>query len=205
MLTISPHPHLDVGAFTATLPRPLAELGSPGWLVALLGPAAVPSIPETTTAAVRDALRAHGYKPTGRGKPASEYLRRAASEGTLASINVLVDACNATSLESGLPVSVVDLDKVTPPLYVDVAAPGASYPFNASGQVIDVAGLPCLHDAAGPCGNAVKDAQRSKTSPTTVRALCLVWGAKALGDRTARAVARYRELLERSGVATSGL
>jgi DNA/RNA-binding domain of Phe-tRNA-synthetase-like protein len=205
VLTINPHPHVEIGAFTADLPRPLGELASPAWLVALLGRDAAPAVAEATTAAVRDALRGHGYKPTGRGKPASEYLRRAAAEGTLASINLLVDACNATSLASGLPVSVVDVDKLTPPLYVDVAAAGASYPFNASGQVIDVAGLPCLHDAAGPCANAVKDAQRTKTSPATRRALCIVWGAKALGGATARAVGTYREILERAGAATSDL
>lgn len=205
VLAIAPHPRVVIGAFTADLPRPLGELGSPSWLVALLRPDATTAPPEATTAAVRDALRAHGYKPTGRGKPASEYLRRAAAEGTLASINLLVDACNATSLASGLPVSVVDLDKVTPPLYVDVAAAGAQYAFNASGQVIDVAGLPCLHDAAGPCANAVKDAQRTKTSATTRRALCVVWGARALGDATPRAVATYRELLGRAGASTAEL
>jgi DNA/RNA-binding domain of Phe-tRNA-synthetase-like protein len=203
VLTVAPHPHVEIGAFVAALPRALGELASPPWLVELLRPGA--DVAESTVAAVRDALRGHGYKPTGRGKPASEYLRRAASEGTLASINLLVDACNATSLASGLPVSVVDLDKVTPPLYVDVAPPGAGYVVNASGQTIDVAGLPCLHDAAGPCANAVKDAQRTKTSPATRRALCLVWGARALGVATAVAVTHYRELLGRAGVSISDL
>jgi len=205
VLTIAPHPHLDLGAFVATLPRPLGDMPSPDWLVALLRPgAASPFVVDAAvTAAVRDALRAHGYKPTGRGKPASEYLRRAAAEGALASINLAVDAGNAASLASGLPVSVVDLDRVTPPLAVAVAPVGASYAFNASGQVIDVAGLPCLVDAAGPCANAVKDAQRQKTTPQTLRTLCLVWGARALGDRTARTVAHYRAILERAGAATS--
>jgi hypothetical protein len=47
-------------------------------------------------AAVRDMLRPGGCKPTGRGKPASEYLVRAASEGQLAPINLAVDACQRT-------------------------------------------------------------------------------------------------------------
>lgn len=201
MLAVDPHPRLDLGALSAALPGALGDLESPDWLRALLAPdAAAPLRPDDAVrAAVRDVLRTHGYKPTGRGKPASEYLLRAASEGTLASINVAADAGNAVSLASGLPISVVDLDRTRPPLRVAVAGPGASYVFNASGQVIDVEGLPCLVDADGPCANAVKDAQRTKTGPTTRRLLCLVWGAVALGDRTRRTVAWYREILERAG------
>jgi DNA/RNA-binding domain of Phe-tRNA-synthetase-like protein len=153
-------------------------------------------------AAVRDVLRAFGYKPTGRGKPASEYLIRAVGEKALSSINLAVDMNNAVSLHSGLPVSAVDLGGVRPPLRVAVAQPGDSYVFNAGGQVIDVAGLPCLFDSDGPCANAVKDAQRTKTTPETRATLSLVWGSKALGDRTARTVAWYRELLERAGATT---
>jgi DNA/RNA-binding domain of Phe-tRNA-synthetase-like protein len=195
MLDVAPHPRLDVGWFVAALPRPLGELSSPEWLRALLRPG---DTVEEVRAAVREMLRGDGYKPTGRGKPASEYLVRAATEGTLPSINLLADAGNAVSLESGLPVSVVDLDRLAPPLRVDVAPAGSRFAFNAAGQEIDVGGLPCLIDAAGPCANAVKDAQRSKTGGATRRALCLVWGAAALGDRTAAAVARFRELLARA-------
>jgi DNA/RNA-binding domain of Phe-tRNA-synthetase-like protein len=94
--------------------------------------------------AVRDLLRHGGYSPTGRGKPASEYLVRAASEGALRSINLAVDACNAVSLHSGFPISVVDLARAREPFRIGIAPPGASYVFNASGQTIDLAGLLCL-------------------------------------------------------------
>jgi DNA/RNA-binding domain of Phe-tRNA-synthetase-like protein len=106
------------------------------------------------------------------------------------------------SLHSGLPISVVDLDRTQAPLRVAVAGKDAQYVFNATGQVIDVAGLPCLFDAAGPCANAVKDAQRTKTQPGTRTTLSVIWGARALGDRTARTVAWYRELLQRAGATT---
>jgi DNA/RNA-binding domain of Phe-tRNA-synthetase-like protein len=100
---------------------------------------------------VRDLLRHGGYRPTGRGKPASEYLVRAAGEGKLGSINLAVDACNATSLASGFPISVVDLDLARGPFRIAIAEGGSSYPFNAAGQEIDVSGLLCLFDAVpGP-------------------------------------------------------
>jgi DNA/RNA-binding domain of Phe-tRNA-synthetase-like protein len=120
---------------------------------------------------------------------------RAVAEGTLGSINAAVDACNAASFHSGLPISVVDLDRLTSPLLVAIAVAGSSYVFNASGQQIDVSGLLCLHDASGPVANAVKDAQHTKTHPGTVRTLSVVWGARALTGRTTQTAAWYRELL----------
>ncbi|QSQ11359.1 phenylalanine--tRNA ligase beta subunit-related protein [Myxococcus landrumensis] len=207
MLTVDPHPSLDTLAFTTVFPAPLGSLPSPEWLVALLKQdASAPlSSDDTVRGAVRDMLRHGGYKPTGRGKPASEYLVRASGDGSLGSINTAVDACNAVSLHSGLPISVVDLDRATAPFRVGIAPEGSQYVFNASGQSIDLAGLLCLFDAQGPCSNAVKDAQRTKTNADTRRTLSVLWGVKALGDRTARAFAWYRELLERAGATVEPL
>ena len=157
------------------------------------------AVREASFGPVRDMLRLGGYKPTGRGKPASEYLLRAATEGGLASINAAVDACNVVSLHSGLPISVVDLARVTAPLSIRVAPQGASYVFNASGQTIELAGLVCLFDQEGPSANAVKDAQRTKTHAVTERTLSIVWSAQGLGEATDRAVAWYRDLLVEAG------
>ncbi len=204
-LAALPHPLLELGAFVTVFPAPLGSLPSPAWLVALLAAGAEAPLAreERVRADVRDLLRHGGYKPTGRGKPASEYLVRAAEEGALAPINLAVDACNAVSLHSGLPISVVDLDRAAPPLVVKIAG-DETYVFNASGQVIDVAGLLCLHDAAGPCASAVKDSQRTKTHDGTRRTLSLVWGTKSHAERTRIATSWYRELLGRAGAATEG-
>jgi DNA/RNA-binding domain of Phe-tRNA-synthetase-like protein len=123
-------------------------------------------------------------------------------EGLLSPINVAVDACNAVSLHSGLPITVVDLDRARAPLRVGLAPAGASYVFNASGQSIDLGGLLCLFDGDGPCGNAVKDAQRTKTGPETRRTLSLIWGTVALPGRAAQAEGWYRKLLEQQGATT---
>jgi DNA/RNA-binding domain of Phe-tRNA-synthetase-like protein len=177
---------------------PAPELG------ALLRPDAAAPLQrdETVRLAVRDMLRHGGYKPTGRGKPASEYLVRAVEEGALEPINAAVDACNIVSLHSGLPISVVDLDLATPPFRIALAAAGERYVFNRSGQEIDVAGLLCLFDAAGPCANAVRDAQRTKTQPGTTRTLSVVWGVAGFEERLAQADAWYRDLLSRVGATT---
>jgi DNA/RNA-binding domain of Phe-tRNA-synthetase-like protein len=207
MLTLDPHPLLELSAFITVFPRPLGELPSSPELRALLAvdaPAPLTS-DDRVGEAVRALLRHGGFKPTGRSKPASEYLLRAVGDNALSSINLAVDACNAVSLHSGLPITVVALDRAREPLRVGIAPAGASYVFNASGQTIDLGGLLCLFDAEGPCGNAVKDAQRTKTTAETRRTLSLIWGTKALAGRAAQALAWYRCLLEQHGATTEPL
>jgi DNA/RNA-binding domain of Phe-tRNA-synthetase-like protein len=203
-LTFDAHPLLDAVVFTTTWPAPLAEVPTAS-LVSLLtvepkGPVSPPD--DAVRSAVRELLRQGGYKPTGRGKPSAEYLVRAVGEGALGSINAAVDACNVASLHSGLPISVVDLGRATPHFRVGLAAASTSYAFNASGQVIDLSGLLCLFDAEGPCANAVKDAQRTKTTPATTRTLSILWGTRALPGRTAQTAAWYRELVAQLNATT---
>jgi DNA/RNA-binding domain of Phe-tRNA-synthetase-like protein len=207
MLIIAAHPLLDLRAFVTMFPRPIGEMASPPELLALLaeGAPAPLSSDDTVREAVRALLRQGGFKPTGRSKPASEYLLKALRDKLLSPINLAVDVCNVVSLHSGLPISVVDLDRAREPFKVEVAAPGSTYVFNASGQSIDLGGLLCLFDAEGPCGNAVKDAQRTKTTADTRRTLSLIWGTKTLPDRAARTDAWYRELLQQQGATTEPL
>jgi DNA/RNA-binding domain of Phe-tRNA-synthetase-like protein len=204
MLTVDPHPLLDLRAFITDFPRPLQEMPSPAELQALLDlntPAPLRA-DDAVRDAVRQLLRHGGFRPAGRSKPASEYLIKAVAEGRLTTINVAVDACNVVSLHSGLPISVVDLDRAREPFRVAVASPGASYVFNASGQTIELGGLLCLFDAEGPCANAVKDAQRTKTGSDTRRTLSLVWSSVALPGRAEQTAAWYRSLLEQHGAST---
>ena len=164
-VTIEPHASLRTVIFETELKQPLGETSTPEWLTDLLrGDTAAPvQRTEDLRTAVRDMLRQGGYKPTGRGKPASEYLVRAAEEGGLRPINLAVDVCNVVSLHSGFPISLIDPDLAMPPLRIAVAQAGTRFVFNASGQEIDVAGLvlahqpfqkPCLvHEFAGAAAN----------------------------------------------------
>lgn len=204
-LVVPAHPLLDLHAFVTRLPAPLVDLKTPDSVLGFFqadAPAPLTSSDEVRST-IRDLLRHGGYRPTGRGKPASEYLIRAAGEGTLSSINLVVDVCNAVSLHSGLPISVVDVDLLAGDLQadlrVDIAAADAAYVFNRSGQTMDVGGLICLADAEGPCANAVKDSQRTKTSDQTTRTLSLIWGSNRLPGRTAETAAWYHQLLAQSG------
>lgn len=198
-LTVFPHPLLSLHAFTAHLPEADEGAEGPTWLQALLAADAETPLSrsEAIQKAGRDLLRHGGFKPTGRSKPASEYLVRAATEGTLRSIHPLVDAGNVVSLHSGLAISVVDATRLQGALHVGLAAPETRYVFNPAGQELDASGLLCLHDEVGPCANAVKDAQRTKLGADSRSGLWLIWGTQTLPEVGAAAEAYARELLAR--------
>ncbi|MEQ8789658.1 MAG: hypothetical protein RIC55_25410 [Pirellulaceae bacterium] len=122
---------------------------------------------DSRRAAVRQLLRHGGFKPAGRGKPAQEYLLRVATEqGELPSINNVVDVINSVSLSSGLPISLLSLDRVGSRILVRYGKPEEQYVFNSSGQTLDVRGLLCLcaRDGASsqPVGSPVKDSMAGK-------------------------------------------
>lgn len=212
MLTFAPHPSLLPAAFITEFPERLGERPSPAELLALhheptgaVNPlasspatAGAPSLSdedrEQLRQDVRDVLRHGGHKPTGRGKPSCEYLVRARSEGKIPSINLAVDTCNAVSVTSGLPISVIDLDRATAPFEVRVMG-DESYIFNASGQEISLKGLLCLCDANGPIANAVKDSHATKTSPTTTRTLTVIWAPKLHEDHVQQTLRWHQTLL----------
>lgn len=124
--------------------------------------------------AVRDVFRNGTFKPTGRSKPASEYLLRAASEDSFPRINTPVDVCNTISLMTLLPISIWDLDRAGSDTFVfRLGMPGETYVFNHSGQEIDIQDLivgcaASRPDEPGrPIVNAVKDSMATKTHDET--------------------------------------
>jgi DNA/RNA-binding domain of Phe-tRNA-synthetase-like protein len=136
--------------------------------------------------AVRQLLRYGGFKPSGRSKPAQEYLLRSAvQDGALPAISNVVDAINAVSLASGLPISLISLDRCGRELTVRYGRDGERYVFNRAGQELDVKGLLCLCAAAGaapegePVGSPVKDSMRAKVDETDRHLLACVYAPRS--------------------------
>jgi DNA/RNA-binding domain of Phe-tRNA-synthetase-like protein len=148
--------------------------------------------------AVRDLLRVGGYKPAGRGKPASEYLSQAAERGEFPRISHIVDALNLVSLESRLPISLLDADRVmdgTEALVIRFGRPGESYVFNSIGHEIHIEGLVSVTRMSGPAlGNPVKDSMMAKTTDATTHTIALIWGSLRALDQTA-----MRQVCQRLG------
>ena len=114
---------------------------------------------------VRNMLRFGKYKPSGRGKPASEYLFEAAKEGIFPFINNFVDALNFVSLISGLPISLIDNEKAkTENFRIRRGRKGESYVFNKSGQVLNLEDLllTATNEEDEPIATPVKDSQKTK-------------------------------------------
>jgi DNA/RNA-binding domain of Phe-tRNA-synthetase-like protein len=145
---------------------------------------------ESRRLAIRDLLRMGGYKPSGRSKPAQEYLLRTVSEeGDLPSISNAVDVINLVSLEAGLPISLVSLDRVGCDVCLRYGRPGEKYVFNRTGQELDVEGLLCLcgrggplTDASGglePVGSPVKDSMKAKVTEEDRHLLACIFASEA--------------------------
>jgi DNA/RNA-binding domain of Phe-tRNA-synthetase-like protein len=128
-------------------------------------------VPEEMRRRVRQIFRHGKYKPSGRSKPASEFLLRAAIDGSFPLVNGPVDVNNAISLESGLPGSIFDVALSGSHLLLRRGLADEAYVFNPSGQTIDLEDLlvVCRKTPGGwePCGNAVKDSMSTKIRPET--------------------------------------
>src|SRR5262245_21879822 len=79
--------------------------------LARIGPTPLSELP--SLAAWRRALRAFGVDPTAYRSAAEALLRRLTKQGSIPSINALVDIGNLVSIRYGLPVAVFDLRAMT--------------------------------------------------------------------------------------------
>jgi DNA/RNA-binding domain of Phe-tRNA-synthetase-like protein len=151
---------------------------------------------------VRDMLRFGKYKPTGRGKPASEYLLKAAVENRFPHINNLVDINNLVSLRSLLPISLVDLVRAGRDHFV-VRHGRASecYTFNAAGQTIDLEDLVVIarlpEDEA--CANPVKDSMSTKLDDHTTDVMAVLYAPRSLSVDLMRATGMFEDALKAWG------
>ncbi|MCA9668272.1 MAG: hypothetical protein KC503_21920 [Myxococcales bacterium] len=154
--------------------------------------------------ACRDMLRNGRYKPTGRGKPASEYLLREASRGEFPRVLDPVDALNLVSLAHLVPISLWDLDKAAVAAGREPAAgsiydgderfevrlgrSGERYVFNSADQLLELEDLVvgCALTAGGesvPLWTPIKDGMRSKIDASTRRVAACIYYPIEAGER----------------------
>lgn len=164
------------------LPRGLADAALDAEVLAAMASRSVAAETDPVKTAVRDMLRVGGYKPAGRGKPASEYLAQAAERGEFPRISHIVDALNLVSLESRLPISLLDAERVmdgTDGLVIRFGRAGESYVFNSAGHEIQIEGLVSVARMNGPAlGNPVKDSMMAKTTDATSHTISFIWGSR---------------------------
>ena len=134
----------------------------------------------------RDVLRNGKYKPTGRGKPASEYLVRAATDDSFPRINGPVDANNLISLQHCVAVSLWDQTLAGgSELELRLGAEDEQFVFNQAGQLLRLKDLVCgcVLDHAPPTApivTPIKDSLATKIhSSTTHVAGCIYYPLSA--------------------------
>lgn len=122
--------------------------------------------PDHMQKGVRSLLRTFGFQPSGRSRPASEFLfKDLQNRGQFNFINNVVDINNHLSLVSHLPISSFDLDKSGYDLCLRVGFDDESYVFNHEGQTLSLKKLLVVArhgDDNAAIGSPVKDSQGTK-------------------------------------------
>jgi len=203
--TLNPAPVLPALIWAEGIASPTPTREPPEFLAEVLAQVARKGeefVPAELRARVRRMLRYGRYRPSGRSKPASEFLLRAAIRGSFPLVNCPVDVNNAISLACGLPGSIFDADLAGTHLLLRRGKKGESYVFNLSGQVIDLEDLlvVCRRTDKGwePCGNPVKDGMATKITPQTRNVIALLYAPVDTPTAFLEGwAARYEELLKR--------
>jgi len=180
--SLDPSPVLPALIWAEGIAAPLPTEEAPAFLTEILTQAAVAGeefVPTALRKRVRKMLRHGKYHASGRGKPASEFLLRAALAGSFPLVNGPVNVNNTISLVSGLPGTIFDADLSGTHLLLRRGRPEESYTFNRSGQTIDLQDLLLVCRRVGeawePCGNPVKDAMSTKIHPETERVIAVLY------------------------------
>jgi len=210
-LTVDP-PAVLVGVVIARECRPDARGDALNAAIhQALTEARVRSDTEAVVGSVRDLLRYRKYKPTGRGKPASEYLLNAARDDRFPRVGTLVDINNLVSLQSLLPISLIDLDRAAPApssaseFVVRRGRAGESYVFNASGQRIELEDLLLVARLPDdrPCATPVKDSMETKLAEGSRNVMAVLYAPPGLRGRLADATSAFERALEQWAGAAS--
>lgn len=127
--------------------------------------------PDHKQKGIRSLLKTFGFHPSGRSRPASEFLfKDLQNRGGFNFISNAVDINNHFSLVTHLPISVIDLDKAGYDLCMRVGFDAESYLFNREGHELALKKLLVIARQGGDgmaIGSPVKDSQATKVFAET--------------------------------------
>lgn len=190
---------LDLNAPNPNLAHALDEL------VALRQTSPLSLDEEECRRASRDILRNGSYKPTGRGKPANEFLLKMVYED-FPRINSVVDINNLISLKYSVPISIFDIDRSQSTEFeVRLGIEEEAYIFNKTGQVLQLKDLVCgcriNKSISTPIVSPIKDSHETKITNSTSSVLGLIYYPLQCGGlkKLDRITAEFAQWLESSG------
>jgi DNA/RNA-binding domain of Phe-tRNA-synthetase-like protein len=114
----------------------------------------------------RRLYRSFGVDPT-KHRPSSEALwRRLRDRGDFPEVNPAVDLTNLLSLRYQVCYGLYDLERLRPPLAIDLGREGESYQ-GIRKDVLNMAGRIVVRDLDGPFGNPSADSLRASVSASS--------------------------------------
>lgn len=148
--------------------------------------AAPERIPKDAQAKIRHMLKVDGFSPSGRNRPASEYLLKELERtGKFKFICNVVDINNYMSIKTYLPISIFDTGKMKGALVIRTGSAGEAYMFNPEGQIIDLKRMiVCCEEQPDytsiPFGSPVKDSMYTKIGAGCTAVLAVIYSTPAL-------------------------
>jgi DNA/RNA-binding domain of Phe-tRNA-synthetase-like protein len=143
--------------------------------------------PDHLQKGIRGLLKSFGFHPSGRNRPASEFLfKDLQNRKEFNAINNVVDINNHLSLKYHLPISVLDLDKAGHSLCLRVGLDHEEYVFNREGQVLSLKKLLLVArqgNDLSPIGSPVKDSQATKVFTETKNIIGFVYTSANITSR----------------------
>lgn len=125
-----------------------------------------PAVPAPGFELARRLYRSFHVDPT-KHRPSSEALwRRLRDRGDFPAVNPAVDLTNLLSLRYQVCYGLYDLDRLQPPLAVDLGREGDAYP-GIRKDVLDMAGKIVVRDGRGAFGNPSADSLRASVSASS--------------------------------------
>lgn len=142
--------------------------------------------PEEVRRKVRHMLKLDGFSPSGRNRPANEFLLKELERTKrFKFINNVVDINNYISLKYSIPISIFDAGKIQGALVLRTGGPGEAYVFNDEGHIIEVKRLVvCCEEQPDytsiPYGSPVKDSMHTKVFAACNQVLAVIYSPPAL-------------------------
>jgi DNA/RNA-binding domain of Phe-tRNA-synthetase-like protein len=160
--------------YQQTITKDIEEMLKPGY-----------AYPDNMQKGVRSLLKTFGFHPSGRSRPASEYLfKDLTNRGSFNYINNIVDINNHISLKYKLPISVFDLDKSGFDLCLRVGGETEEYIFNQEGQILTLKKLLLVaKTGAEAIGTPVKDSQATKVFEPTKKIAFFVYSSSNITSK----------------------
>ncbi len=160
--------------YQQTITKDIEEMLKPGY-----------AYPDNMQKGVRSLLKTFGFHPSGRSRPASEYLfKDLTNRGSFNYINNIVDINNHISLKYKLPISVFDLDKSGFDLCLRVGGETEEYIFNKEGQILTLKKLLLVaKTGAEAIGTPVKDSQATKVFEPTKKIAFFVYSSSNITSK----------------------